>query len=77
MGASVWPGRAGGDSPADRFVSGCSGAGVLAFLFPRSELVNEDLLDVESDPFCSLLLDVAKKAQNTKIFHIYFHILLY
>lgn len=35
--------------PADRFLSGCSATGVLAFLFPSSLLVSEGLLSIESN----------------------------
>lgn len=37
------------DSLFNRFVSGCCGTGVLAFLFPRSRLVSEGLLNDESN----------------------------
>lgn len=37
------------ESLLNRFVCGCSGPGVLAFLFLRSRLVNEGLLAKESD----------------------------
>lgn len=47
-----------GDATVDRFVSGCSDTGVLAFLFPRSRLESEGLCSVESNVFCSSLLDV-------------------
>lgn len=50
-----------GDSTVDCFLSGCSGKGVVAFLFPRSWLVSEGLLNIESNMFCSLFLDVPLK----------------
>lgn len=57
-GVSVSLDRSWGDSTDDRLVSGWSGTGVLAFLFPRSRLVREGLLSAESDVFSSSLLDV-------------------
>lgn len=61
VGVSVSLNRSRGDSTVGRFVSGCSGAGVLAFLFPRSWLLSDGLLNAESSTFCSSLLDVAEK----------------
>lgn len=52
-----------GDSTVDRFKSGCSDTGVLAFLFPRSRLVSEGLPNVELNIFCSLLLDAPLKRE--------------
>lgn len=52
-----------GTSTVERFVSGCSAAGVLAFLFPRSRLVIEGLLNAGSDAFPSLLLDAPFKIE--------------
>lgn len=66
VGVSVSLGRSRGASTVDRFVSGCSGTGVLAFLFPRSRLVSEGLLSIESNMFGSLLLDVPLNRIQTK-----------
>lgn len=46
VGVSVSLERSRGDSPVDRFVSGCSDTVVLAFLFPRSRPVSEGLPNV-------------------------------
>lgn len=63
VGVSVSLDRSRGASTVDRFVSGCSDTGVLAFLFPRSRLVSEGRLNIESDVFCSLFLDVPLKTE--------------
>lgn len=65
VGVSASLGDSRGASTVDRFVSGCSGAGVLAFLFPRSRLVSVGLLSTESKVLCSLLLDVPLKRIQT------------
>lgn len=56
VGISVSLSNARGLSTVALFVSGCSGTGVLAFLFPRSRLVSDGLLKLASDVLSSLLL---------------------
>lgn len=56
VGISVSLGHARGLSTVVLFASGCSGTGALAFLFPRSRLVSDGLLKLESDVLSSLLL---------------------
>lgn len=58
VGVSGALGRSWEASTFDRFVSGCSGTGVLAFLFPRSRLVIEGLRNNTSEAFRSFVLDV-------------------
>lgn len=58
LGISVSLDGTGGDCAVDRFATGCSETGPLAFRFPRSRPASEGLLSIESDIFCSSLLDV-------------------
>lgn len=53
VGVSASLDRSPGVSKVDRFVSGCSALGKLAFLFPRSRLVMEGLVNTESTGVCS------------------------
>lgn len=51
-----------------RFGFGCSTAGALAFLFPRSRPASEGLLDADSGVLCSFVdVPLEKKKKKKKV----------